>query len=216
MTLFRDRRDAGAKLAVLLKEFHGSSNLLVLGLARGGIPVAYEIALALNAELDVFTVRKLGCPQHKELAFGAIATGGMQVINEDVLAMIQMPDELLRTVIKKAKAELAQREYAYRPDGRFPEIKDRRVIVVDDGVATGATIRCAIRALRQHQPAEIIAAIPVGARSSVDHLACEADRVVCLEVPAGFEAVGGYYNNFEQTTDQEVLSLLFAARRRES
>jgi putative phosphoribosyl transferase len=208
MRTFRDRRDAGRVLARELAPYRGRRGLLVLGLARGGMPVGSEVAAALGAELDVFLVRKLGTPQWPELAMGALASGGGVVMNDSVVSSLQISDEQVRRVIDAETAELRRREHAYR-DGRPPaDPRGKAVIVVDDGIATGASILAAVRALRAEGPDAIVVAVPVGPRSVCDMLAEEADDVVCATMPDNFEAVGQVFGDFRQVSDDEVRELL--------
>ncbi len=195
-------------LAPELASYRGRSDLLVLGLARGGVPVGWEVAAALDAELDVFLVRKLGVPQWPELAMGALASGGGVVMNDDVVSSLQISDEQVRRIIEQETAELRRREQAYR-GGRPPaDPRGKTVIVVDDGIATGASILAAIRALRAEGPAAIIVAVPVGPRSVCDVLGEEADDVVCATMPDNFDAVGQVFADFRQVSDDEVRELL--------
>jgi predicted phosphoribosyltransferase len=214
-TIFRDRSDAGRFLADKLTEYADQRDVIVLGLPRGGIPVAYEVARRLHAPLDVFTVRKLGVPGHEELAMGAIASGGVRVLNHYVLSDIRIPNEEIDRVAADELRELERRERLYR-GARLPlEVGDRIVIVVDDGLATGSTMRVAVKALRQKGPKQIVVAAPVGARETCDSFKDEADIVcVCALTPEPFQAVGLWYANFEQTTDDEVRHLLTRADER--
>jgi putative phosphoribosyl transferase len=205
---FRDRRHAGAVLASRLQHFADSPDLVVLALPRGGVPVAHEVALALGAPMDVFVVRKLGLPAHPELAMGAIASGGVRVMNEDVVTLYRPSAAAIEAVTRAELAELQRREQAYR-DGRQPlPIDGRTVILVDDGLATGSTMRAAVLAIRGLRPARVIVAVPVGARETSAALREVADEVVCALVPEPFSAVGLWYNDFSQTTDEEVRHLL--------
>ncbi len=205
---FRDRRDAGRVLARELASYRGNTGLLVLGLARGGVPIGWEVAAALGAELDVFLVRKLGVPQWPELAMGALASGGVVVMNDDVVSSLQISDEQMRHVIDRETAELHRREHAYR-GGRPPaDTRGKTVIVVDDGIATGASILAAVRALRAGSPDAIVVAVPVGPRSVCQLLAEEADDVLCATMPEDFEAVGQVFADFRQVSDDEVRELL--------
>lgn len=213
---FRDRRDAGRRLAARLVAYAGRPAVLVLALPRGGVPVAFEIATALHAPLDVFLVRKLGVPGYEELAMGAIATGGVRVLNEGVVQSMGIPPHVIDAVIATQQRELERRERAYRDDAPAPELRDRTILLVDDGMATGSSMRVAVAALRQRQPARIVVAIPVAAPSTCDELAAEADEIVCLSTPDPFFAVGLWYEDFAETTDAEVRDLLDrAARARE-
>lgn len=205
---FSDRREAGRVLADALSAYQGADNLLVLGLPRGGVPVAWEVAAALHAPLDVFVVRKLGAPRWEELAMGALASGGLVVLNDDVVRSLRISDEQLAQVIEKESAELSRREAAYR-GGREPiQFAGKTVILVDDGIATGASMLAAVRAIRTASPAKIVIAVPVAPPTPYQQLADAADEVVCVETPASFMAVGEYYRDFSQTSDDEVRALL--------
>jgi predicted phosphoribosyltransferase len=207
---FSDRREAGRVLADALSAYRGTPDLLVLGLPRGGVPVAWEVASALRAPLDVFVVRKLGAPRWEELAVGALASDGLVVLNDDVVRSLRITDEHLAQVIEKESAELTRREAAYR-GGREPvQLAGKTVILVDDGIATGASMLAAARAIRAAGPAKIVIAVPVAPPTPYQQLAEAADDVVCVEVPASFLAVGEYYRDFSQTSDDEVRELLAA------
>jgi len=210
-SIFRNRQDAGVQLAAELAPYANDPAVLVLGLPRGGVPVAFEVARALHAPLDVFVVRKLGVPGHRELAMGAIACGGVRVLNRDVIDSLQISAPILDAVAAYEQTELERQQRAYRDDVPFPNLAGRTVIIVDDGLATGSTMRAAVRALRQSRPARIVVAVPVGAAETCRSLRDEADEVVCAIVPRDFHAVSLWYNEFSQTTDQEVRSLLEAA-----
>jgi len=205
---FRDRRDAGRVLAQELVSYRGQENLLVLGLARGGVPVGWEVAAALRAPLDVFVVRKLGVPQWQELAMGALATGGGIVVNDNLVRNLGISDEQLQATIQRETDELNRRESAYRCDRPPVSMADRTVILVDDGIATGASMMAAVRAARAAKPARLVVAVPVGPPSACRELASEADDVVCATMPPGFEAVGQVFADFHQVTDDEVRELL--------
>jgi putative phosphoribosyl transferase len=205
---FRDRRDAGQVLAQELAPYQGREDLLVLGLARGGVPVGWEVAAALNAPLDVFLVRKLGVPQWEELAMGALATGGGVVVNDNLVRSLGIRDEQLQAAIARETEELHRRETAYR-GGRAPvDMAGKTVILVDDGIATGASMLVAVRAVRAANPARVVVAVPVGPPSACRELAQEADDVVCATMPPGFEAVGQVFEDFHQVSDDEVRELL--------
>jgi putative phosphoribosyl transferase len=208
---YRDRRDAGRALAERLSHFKGCSDLIVLALPRGGVPVAYEVAHALGVPLDVFVVRKLGYPGQEEYAIGAIASGGVQVLNP--FAIDGVSELQLGHIVSRERAELARREALYRGSKPPVDVRGRTVIVVDDGLATGATMRAAVAALRQHDPARLIVAVPVGAEDTCQQLRSEADEVVCPSTPSPFRAVGLWYQEFPQTSDQEVHRLLEDAQR---
>ena len=205
---FVDRREAGRELARWLAVYRGRGDVLVFGLARGGVPVAWEIAAALGAPLDVFLVRKLGVPQWSELAMGALASGGGVVMNRDVVASLHVTDEQVREVIDSETAELVRREHAYRGGRPIVDLRDRIVILVDDGIATGASMLAAVRAVRAAGPKSIVVAVPVGPESTCRELLGEADDVVCATTPPGFEAVGQVYDDFHQVSDDEVRELL--------
>jgi predicted phosphoribosyltransferase len=209
--IFHDRRDAGRQLAARLTDYAGRSDVLVLALPRGGVPVAFEVAQALGAPLDVFLVRKLGVPGREELAMGAIASGGVRVLNDDVVRVLDIPDEVIDAVAAEEQQELERREREYRDGRPAPDVRGRAVILVDDGLATGSTMRAAVAALRRRGPARIIVAVPVGAAETCAALAEEADEAVCAYEPEHFAAVGLWYDNFTQTTDDEVRALLAAA-----
>jgi predicted phosphoribosyltransferase len=211
---FRDRREAGQRLAERLKTTRDWTDTVVLALPRGGVPVGYEVAVALNAPLDVFLVRKLGVPGHEELAMGAISTGGVRVLNADVVASIAVPAADIDAVATREQAELQRRERTYRGDRPRIPIGGRAVIVVDDGLATGATMRAAVAAIRQRQPARITVAVPVAATAACVDLAAVADEIVCLRTPEPFAAVGYWYRQFGETSDDEVRTLLTQAAAR--
>jgi putative phosphoribosyl transferase len=206
--IFQDRREAGRVLAQALATYQGRHDLLVLGLARGGVPVGWEVAAALRAPLDVFLVRKLGVPQWAELAMGALASGGGLVLNDDLIRSLGVSDEALHATIERETDELNRREQAYRA-GRGPaDPKDLVTIIVDDGIATGASMLAAVRAVRGAQPARVVVAVPVGPASACHHLSREADDVVCATMPPSFDAVGQVYADFHQVSDDEVRELL--------
>jgi predicted phosphoribosyltransferase len=208
MAAFRDRVDAGRVLAERLRAYAGRSDLLVLALPRGGVPVGYEVATALGAPLDVLVVRKLGLPGHEELAMGAIAAGGTIVVNDEVVRLSGVPQELLEEQAAIQRAELARREKLWRGDRPWPEVAGRLVVLVDDGLATGSTMRAALAALRTLGPAGIVVAVPTAPAAACDRLAREADAVVCAANPSPFVAVGQSYEVFDQTTDEQVRELL--------
>lgn len=205
---FTDRVDAGRRLAETLREYTGRDDVLVFGLPRGGVPVAAEVAGALAAPLDIMLVRKLGLPMQPELAMGAIASGGAYVVNPQVIEQAAVADEQLQAVIKREREELERRERAWRGERAFPDVTGRTVIVVDDGLATGATMRAAVQALRQYAPREIVVAVPVAPRHVQDSTLREADRFIALLQPTPFYSVGQWYRNFEQTPDEDVSRLL--------
>ena len=201
---YLDRTDAGIRLAGHLAAYVGRADVVVLGLPRGGVPVAAEVARALGAPLDVFCVRKLGVPGEPELAMGAIATGGVVVVNEAVVAEISAPPELVAEVAAAERAELDRRERAYRGDRPPLPLAGRTVVLVDDGLATGASMRAAVRAVRSAGPARVVVAVPVAAAETCRSLEAEADEVVCPLAPEGFRSVGGWYEDFSTTSDDEV------------
>jgi predicted phosphoribosyltransferase len=207
-TTFTDRRQAGRLLAAELGHYRGDAGVLVLALPRGGVPVAHEVALALNAPLDVLVVRKLGAPGHRELAVGAIASGGARVLNEDVVRWLRLDDATLDRIAADERQELARREALYRGDEPALSATGRTVILVDDGVATGATMLVALEALRQLGAGRLVVAVPVGAPDSLARLDRAADEVVCLSRPSHLVSVGQWYDDFSQTTDAEVRALL--------
>jgi predicted phosphoribosyltransferase len=208
---FSNRAEAGRQLAEKLEKYSGADDLIVLGLPRGGVPVAYEVAKRLRAPLDVFIVRKLGVPGFEELAAGAIASGGVRVLNEDVVRAIPYASEAIEAVTAKETAELERREQIYREGRPAPELRDKIVILVDDGLATGATMRAAVKALRQRGAAKIVVAVPVGPPDSCREVAQQADETICLSTPPFFQAVGQYYEDFSQTSDDDVRDLLARA-----
>src|SRR3990167_2494603 len=208
MDKYIDRFDAGKVLAKFLKEYCNKPDVIVLALPRGGVPVAYEIAKALAVSLDVFIVRKLGVPWHEELAMGAIASGGTVIFNEDIIQMLNVSKTEINQVIQSEQDELKRREQMYRGDRVFPVLTDKTIILVDDGIATGATIQAAIKGIRQHNPAKIIVAVPVAATETYETIKKLADQIICPQTPSHFYAVGAWYENFSQTTDEEVFDLL--------
>jgi predicted phosphoribosyltransferase len=211
-TRFRDRRDAGRQLAADLTKFANRKDVIVLALPRGGIPVGYEVARALGAPLDVFVVRKLGLPGYEELAIGAIASGGARVLNDDVVHMYQISQEQLDDVTRAEQAELERRERQYRGDRALPDLEGKTIILVDDGLATGATMRAAVEALRRVQSTHVVVAVPVSAPETCEALRRIADEIVCAITPEPFYAVGLWYEDFAQTTDEEVHDLLEQGR----
>lgn len=215
MRRYRDRLEAGRELARRLEAYAGRDDVVVLGLPRGGVPVAAEVARALDAPLDVFVVRKLGVPGHEELAMGAIASGGVRVVNDSVVRMLHLTEGDIERVAIEEGRELERRARAFR-GGRAPHALAGKVaILVDDGLATGATMRAAVHALRILDPARIVVAAPVGSRQACERFRTEADEVVCALVPLDFLAVGAWYEDFEQTTDEEVHAALAASAARE-
>jgi putative phosphoribosyl transferase len=205
---FRNRRHAGQALASLLKEYADRPEVVVLALPRGGVPVGFEVARALNAPLDVFVVRKLGVPGQEELAMGAIATGGVLVLNDDVVQALGVTRDQIDRAARREEQELARRERLYRGDRTRPVVEKRVVILVDDGLATGSTMRAAVQALTQLRPARIVVAVPVAAADTCEELRKEVDDVVCAATPDPFHAVGLWYDEFSQTSDEEVRGFL--------
>jgi putative phosphoribosyl transferase len=208
---FANRTEAGRLLAEKLVNYAGRADVIVLGLPRGGVPVAFEVAQRLGAPLDVFIVRKLGVPGFEELAAGAIASGGVRVLNEDVMRSIPHADEAIDAVTIRETAELERREQIYREGRPPPNLRDRIVILVDDGLATGATMRAAVKALRERGAAKIVVAVPVGPPDTCHELEERADETICLSTPEFFQAVGQYYEDFSQTSDEDVRELLSQA-----
>jgi len=211
---FRDRREAGRLLAQRLSAYKGRADLLVLALPRGGVPVAFEVARELEAPLDVLLVRKLGLPGHEELAIGAVATGGIRILDEDLLAQFGISEAMLGLIVEREQRELLRREQAYRGAAPPRDVRGKTVIVVDDGLATGSSMRAAALALRQRAPARLVVAVPVAPPSSCAALREQADDVVCARTPEPFAAVGQWYEDFGQTSDEEVCQLLALAAER--
>jgi putative phosphoribosyl transferase len=208
---FRDRREAGQLLGEQLSAYQGRHDVIVLALPRGGVPVAFEVAFLLRAPLDVFVVRKLGVPWHPELAMGAIAGDGVEVLNGDVITAYNIPPHTIRAVAEREAQELNRRVTQYRGDRPFPRLVGMTVILVDDGLATGSTMRAAIEAARHEHPRAIVVAVPVAAVSTCGELRSQVDEIVCLRTPSDFSAVGLWYEDFSQTTDEEVRRLLAAS-----
>jgi putative phosphoribosyl transferase len=208
MDKYFDRYEAGKVLAEYLNNYTNKPNTIVLALPRGGVPVAYEVAKALSIPLDIFIVRKLGTPNHEELAMGAIATGGILVFNDDIIQELDIPKKQIDEVIRRESQELNRRNKKYRGNRTFPDIEGKTIILVDDGIATGATIKAAIKALRLQHPASIIVAVPVAAISTCEEIASTVDKIICPLAPKHFNAVGAWYENFSQTEDEEVHELL--------
>jgi predicted phosphoribosyltransferase len=205
---FRDRAEAGRLLASHLAAYVGRSNTFVLGLPRGGVPVAFEVARTLRAPLDVFVVRKLGVPGNPELAFGAIASGDVKVFNSDIMFGASLPDAIVKRVAAHEQRELERREEAYRDHRPFPDLRGKTVILVDDGLATGASMRAAARAVRQHDPGRIVVAVPTASEQTCRLLRDDADEVICAVTPEPFSAVGLWYEDFSQVSDGDVRRLL--------
>jgi putative phosphoribosyl transferase len=210
--LFANRREAGRILASLLMKYADRDDVLVLALPRGGVPVGFEVAQALRTPLDVFIVRKLGVPGHDELAMGAIATGGVRVLNDDVVISLELESDVIDAVAAREGKELARRERLYRGARPAPDVHGRTVILIDDGLATGSTMRAAVAALRKQTPARIVVAVPVAAPETCEEFTTEVDEVVCAATPRMFNGVGRWYEDFSQTTDEEVHELLAQAR----
>jgi putative phosphoribosyl transferase len=213
-TPFHDRRDAGHQLAAKLGHYAHRADVLVIGLPRGGVPVAYEIAKALGAQLDILMVRKLGVPGERELAMGAIASGGVQLVNQKVIQSLRIPEYIIAEVAIEEATELRRRERLYRGDIPAPVLRDRTIIVVDDGIATGSTMRAAVSALRRQESGRIVIAVPVVAADTYRSLQREADEVVAVLAPEYFVSVGSWYTDFPETSDEEIKTLLDPVRNR--
>jgi putative phosphoribosyl transferase len=205
---FADRREAGRELAGRLEAYRGRPDVVVLALPRGGVPVAFEVAEALGVPLDIFVVRKLGMPGQPEFAIGAIASGGVRVLSEDAIRWHRVPQSQIDAVAREELAELQRREQEYRQGRSLIDLHRRTVILVDDGLATGSSMRAAVQAVRAHEPARVVVAVPIGASSSCEALAAITDETVCARTPEPFSAVGLWYRDFSQTTDEEVRRLL--------
>jgi predicted phosphoribosyltransferase len=216
MAIYRDRRHAGKVLANALARYAHRDDVVVLGLPRGGVPVAFEVATALGAPLDVFVVRKLGVPGYSELAMGAIATGGIMVLNSEIVEGLRIPNDVIDAAVQAEMRELERRERAYRGDLPLLDVTDRTAILIDDGLATGASMRAAVAALRQLKPKRIVVGVPIAAPSTCEELGREVDDIVCAATPEPFEAVGLWYQDFSQTSDEEVRELLEQARRQQT
>src|SRR5882724_3681380 len=210
--IYRDRSEAGKHLAARLAKYANRDDVLVLALPRGGVPVGFEVAKQLHVPLDIFLVRKLGLPGHEELAMGAISTGGVRVLNEDVVDYLQIPEGVIDAIAAIELRELERRERAYRGDRPEPDVQGKTIILVDDGLATGSTMRAAAVALRQQNPARIVIAVPVSARQTCDEYRMGVDEIVCVNMPEPFHGVGLWYNDFSQTSDDEVRELLKKAQ----
>ena len=208
MVPFKDRKDAGKKLAQKLSAYSERPNGLILALPRGGVPVAYEVALSLRIPVDIFIVRKLGVPGREELAFGAIASGGVRVLNGDVVRMLSIPDEVINFVAKREFQELQRREQLYRGNRPAPDVRNRTVILIDGGLATGASMRAAVAGLRALHPARIVIAVPTAAPEACEAFQSEVDEIICAVTPELFYGVGRWYEDFSQVTDEEVRTLL--------
>lgn len=207
-TRFVNRQEAGKVLASRLLSYQNEPQTIILALPRGGVPVGFEIAQTLHLPLDILIVRKLGVPGFEELALGAMASGDIIFLNPEVVETLNISEEVVRQVIDKELQELKRREKLYRGEKSFPDLANQTVILVDDGLATGASMRVAIRAVRQKKPAAVVVAVPVGADSACAELRKEADEVICVLTPRHFQSVGGWYEDFSQTTDEEVRKLL--------
>jgi predicted phosphoribosyltransferase len=210
---YRDRVEAGRALARHLLKYADQPDVIVLALPRGGVPVAYEVARRLHAPLDVFLVRKLGLPGHEELAMGAIASGGVRVLNDNVVRMLSVPTRVIDAVAQLEQAELQRREALYRVNRPAPQVEGKTVILIDDGLATGSTMRAAAEALRRQNPAKLIVAVPVAAAETCEAFRDLVDEVICAATPEPFHAVGVWYGDFSQTSDDEVRDLLARANR---
>lgn len=210
--VYRNRSEAGKQLAARLTHYADRDDVMVLALLRGGVPVAFEVAKALPAPLDIFLVRKLGVPGHEELAMGAISTGGVRVLNDDVVDYLQIPESVIDAIAAIELRELERREWAYRADRPEPDVRGKAIILVDDGLATGSTMRAAAAALRQQNPARIVVAVPVSAPQTCDEYRMGVDEIVCASTPEPFLGVGLWYHDFSQTTDDEVRELLEKAQ----
>ncbi|CAN5650570.1 phosphoribosyltransferase [soil metagenome] len=213
MKRFRDRKDAGARLAEKLAHYAGREDVLVLALPRGGVPVAFQVVKVLGVPLDIFVVRKLGTPGHEELAMGAIATGGVRVLNDDIVRSLRVPEDAIDAAAEREGRELERRERSYRGDRPAPELRGRTVILVDDGLATGATMRAAAQAVKAQGPAKVVVAVPTAAPETCAALRAEVDEIICAETPQPFSGVGMWYDDFAHTSDEEVRELLEAAKR---
>jgi predicted phosphoribosyltransferase len=209
--VFRDRREGGRLLAPLLRQYAGRRDVIVLALPRGGVPVAYEVAMALGVPLDVFTVRKLGVPGREELAMGAIGSGGAYVLNYEVIEALNISHGEVVRAVERERRELERRERLYRDSRPYPQLENKIVILIDDGLATGASMLVAVNALRRKHPAKIVVAVPVAPRETCDMLRGHADEAICYETPEPFGGVGAWYEDFSQVTDGEVRALLNAA-----
>lgn len=213
---FRDRTEAGQLLSRKLRRYADRPDVIVLALPRGGVPVAYEVAKALHAPLDVFLVRKLGVPGQEELAMGAIATSGIRVLNQDIVRALNIPPRVIDSVAAKEARELERRERLYRGDRPAPDVTGRTVILVDDGLATGSSMRAAVAALRQKNPRRIVVAVPIAAAATCREFETEVDEIVCYQTPEPFYSVGLWYEDFSQTTDEEIRQLLERAAKQPS
>ena len=205
---FRDRVEAGRALAHKLESYRGQEDVLVLALPRGGVPIAFEVSRAIEAPLDIYLVRKLGVPGHEELAIGAIASGGVRVLNHDVVYMTGIDEQGIDAIAEREQKEIERRERTYRDGRPAAEIAGKTIILIDDGLATGATMLAAARAIRKQRPAKLVVAVPVSSPEVCDYFRKEVDEIVCAEMPTPFQAVGLWYDDFTQTSDEEVRELL--------
>jgi len=212
MAAFRNRTDAGRRLAKRLRHFTGRDDVIVLGLPRGGVPVAFEIATALNVPMDLFLVRKLGVPGREELAMGAVAPGGVRVLNPDVLGSLRLTQADIDSATEREELVLAHQNTTLRGGAPIPQLTDKTVILVDDGLATGASMRAAVVAVRAFAPTRVIVAVPTSARDTADYFRSEVDELVCITTPEPFIAVGTWYEDFAQISDEEVVRLLRSVR----
>jgi len=212
--IFGDRVEAGRHVAERLRAYANRADVIVLGIPRGGVPVAFEVATELNVPLDVFLSRKLGVPGQEELAFGAVATGGVRVLDEELIESVGISKQEIEEITRKARAELERRERVFRGDRPPLDLQGKIAILIDDGIATGASMRAAIRALRQHKPARVVVAIPVAPLSTCHHLRPEVDELVCIHMPESFYAIGQFYADFSQVPDEEVTRLIHRAAQR--
>lgn len=213
MTYFKDRRDAGKKLAQKLMHYAGRPEVVVFALPRGGVPVGYEVARALNTPLEIFIVRKLGLPEREELAIGAIASGGIRVLNTDIIRMLNVPQEVINFAATRERQELQRREHSYRGDRPAVEVRDRTVILIDDGLATGASMRAAVAGLRTQHPGHIVVAVPTAAKEACEAFRHEVDEILCAHTPEPFHGVGRWYEDFSQVSDEDVRVLFEKANR---
>lgn len=211
--IFKNRQEAGQRLASRLGKYANREDVIVLGVPRGGVPIAFEVATALNLPLDIFVLRKLGVPGHEELAFGAIGSGGVRFLNTSVVEQLGISDLDIALVTRAEKEELERREHLYRGSRPPLDVHGRTVILVDDGIATGSSLRAAIRALREMKPAAIVVATPVAPQRTFNRLGHEVDELVCVEMPEPFYGVGQFYHDFSQVSDEEVIELLDRASR---
>ncbi|MHC1755675.1 MAG: phosphoribosyltransferase [Methanosarcina sp.] len=212
MAIFKDRVDAGKRLAKELSKYSNRPDVLILGLPRGGVPVAFEVAKKLNVKMDIFIVRKLGVPGNEELAMGAIASDDIRVLNEDIVRSYQIPDRVIATVAANEFRELERRERKYRGDHPKPDISGMTVILIDDGLATGATMNAAVEAVKTKNPAKLVVAVPTASPDMCRFFESKVDEIICATTPEPFYAVGAWYGDFSQTTDEEVCELLNKAR----